>query len=177
MHQSEARQADATGAANNGNARAHIRLFPKERFLPGVRTEEAGHQRKSGTGSKVTHERSGQGSVGANKLHFTAEQEVAALRDFGPAYDRSGSVALDRHTRAARGMSVSPPIASELWHRSEMTRGANRVVMRRSKKDRYSITSSAQASGTHLMRISTRQRRHVMLSQMVPLPKRFATRP
>jgi hypothetical protein len=60
---SEARQADATGAANNGNARAHTRLFPKERFLPGVRTEEARHQRKSGTGSKVTHERSSQGSV------------------------------------------------------------------------------------------------------------------
>ena len=33
-----------------------------------------------------------------------------------------------------RGMSASPPIASELWHRSEMTRGAMNGLMHRSKR-------------------------------------------
>jgi hypothetical protein len=33
----------------------------------------------------------------------------------------------------ARGMSASPPIATELWHRSEMTRCAIRGLMHRSK--------------------------------------------
>jgi hypothetical protein len=53
-------------------------------------------------------------------------------------------------------MSALPPEATKLMRCREVTRCANRVVMRRSKKDRYSITSSAQASSTHLMRISTR---------------------
>ena len=34
-----------------------------------------------------------------------------------------------------RGMSASPPIASALWHRSEMTLRANRVLTRRSTRD------------------------------------------
>jgi hypothetical protein len=49
MHQSKTRHPDPTGAANNCNARAHTRIFPKERFLPGVQVEEAGHQPKSQT--------------------------------------------------------------------------------------------------------------------------------
>jgi hypothetical protein len=44
------------------------------------------------------------------------------------------SVALDRHTPAARGMSASPPIASKLWHRSEMMRGAISGLMHRGKQ-------------------------------------------
>jgi hypothetical protein len=39
--------------------------------------------------------------------------------------DRFGSIAPHRYARDVRGMSASPPIASELWHRSEMMRGAN----------------------------------------------------
>src|SRR5437870_2327864 len=44
-----------------------------------------------------------------------------------------------------RGMSASPPIASELWRRSEMTRCARSRHMQRSKQHLYSITSSAIA--------------------------------
>src|SRR2546430_17705046 len=32
--------------------------------------------------------------------------------------EQPGSFALDRHTRDPHGMSASPPIASELWHRA-----------------------------------------------------------
>jgi len=44
------------------------------------------------------------------------------------------TVASDRHAADAPAMSASPPIASELWHRSEMTRCANRDLTRRSKQ-------------------------------------------
>jgi len=55
-------------------------------------------------------------------------QETAALRDFGPAYDRSGSFWSDptwsrrsRHVRFA-------PIASVIWHHSDVTRRADCVA-------------------------------------------------
>jgi len=54
----------------------------------------------------------------------SAPQETAALRNFNPVYVGSGSFSSDRHPPDARGMSASPPIASELWHRSESTRSA-----------------------------------------------------
>jgi hypothetical protein len=38
--------------------------------------------------------------------------------------DRFGSIAPHRYPRAARGMSASPPIASVIWHHSEVTRRA-----------------------------------------------------
>jgi hypothetical protein len=40
-------------------------------------------------------------------------QETAALRDFDPAYDRSGSIASDQHSQWFSRMSAVPPIASE----------------------------------------------------------------
>jgi hypothetical protein len=40
-------------------------------------------------------------------------------------YPIFGSVASDRCGACDRGVSALPPIASELWHRSEVTRGAN----------------------------------------------------
>jgi hypothetical protein len=43
-------------------------------------------------------------------------------------------------------MSAFTPIASNHWKRSETTRCANRARMQRSKKLRYSITSSASVS-------------------------------
>jgi hypothetical protein len=64
------------------------------------------------------------------------------------ARDRDGSVASDRYGAGGRGMSASPPIASALWHRSEMTLRANRVITRRTKKHRYSIASSARRAGS-----------------------------
>src|SRR5262245_56116799 len=59
---------------------------------------------------------------------------TAALRDFSAVYHRFGSIAPDRHDRDARPMSASPPIASELWHRSETTRSASCYLMHRSKQ-------------------------------------------
>src|SRR6266478_5622384 len=49
------------------------------------------------------------------------------------AYDRLGSVASDGCGAGGRGMSALPSRASELWHRSEMTRGAISDRMRCSK--------------------------------------------
>ncbi len=46
-------------------------------------------------------------------------RETAALRDFNLAYVAVGSVASDRYGAGGRGMSASPPIASELWHSSD----------------------------------------------------------
>src|SRR5258708_26115259 len=54
------------------------------------------------------------------------------MRDFDPVHDRLGSFSSDRHALDALGMSASPPIASELWHRSEMTRGAHKRTFSRS---------------------------------------------
>jgi hypothetical protein len=44
-------------------------------------------------------------------------------------------------------MSASHPKATESLRSSEMTLSANSVLTRRSKKDRYSSTSSAMESG------------------------------
>jgi hypothetical protein len=44
--------------------------------------------------------------------------------DFDAAYGRLGSFASDRHAPDALGMSALGPIASEIRHDSEMTRGA-----------------------------------------------------
>jgi hypothetical protein len=49
--------------------------------------------------------------------------ESAALRDFNPAYDCSGSFSSDRHAPHALGMSVAP-IATELVRRNQLTRSA-----------------------------------------------------
>jgi hypothetical protein len=59
---------------------------------------------------------------------------------------RDGSLAPYRYARDIRSMSASHPKAAQPPHRNETTRCATRVITRRSKKYRYSITSSARAS-------------------------------
>src|ERR1700747_1047565 len=58
----------------------------------------------------------------------SVRRKTAALRDFDLAYVADGSFSSDRHAADAPAMSASPPIASDLWHRSEMTRGATPAV-------------------------------------------------
>jgi hypothetical protein len=53
-------------------------------------------------------------------------QEPAVLRDFNPAFDRFGSVALHRDVRDARGMFDMPPIAIESVPRNETLLRANK---------------------------------------------------
>jgi hypothetical protein len=52
-----------------------------------------------------------------------------------------------------RGMSASPPMASELWHRSKMTRGAKSGHMLKFQKD---VTE--RACLTHSVAMSPRLR-------------------
>ena len=87
---------------------------------------------------------------------MSADAKVAEIRRDPPAVTsvirhtvRAGPESgwgQDRHAADAPAMSASPPIASELWHRSEMTRGAISDQMQRNKIRAYSITSSARAS-------------------------------
>jgi hypothetical protein len=58
------------------------------------------------------------------------------MRILNAVDDRLGSVASDRYAAGSHGMSASPPIASELWHRSEMTRRAKSRHSHRSKTER-----------------------------------------
>ena len=51
VHRAKARRPYATGSANNRNAGAYTRLFPKEWVLPGVRFEETGYQREPQRGA------------------------------------------------------------------------------------------------------------------------------
>ena len=48
------------------------------------------------------------------KLPAQVQQEIAALRDFNLAYVGSESIASDRYVARGRGMSASPPEATEL---------------------------------------------------------------
>src|SRR6516162_8202299 len=59
---------------------------------------------------------------------------AAALRDFGLAYDRSGSIASHRQAGRVRAMSASPPIATKRSRRSETSLRANSDRMHCSKK-------------------------------------------
>jgi len=70
-------------------------------------------------------------------------QDAVAVQDFGPAYDRYGSFASDMIVRIQRGMSASPRKQTSR-HTSRQVRFApHRVLTRRSKQQRFSITSSA----------------------------------
>jgi hypothetical protein len=80
------------------------------------------------------------------KLPAQVQQEIAALRDFNLACVGSESIASDRYVARGRGMSASPPEATELMQRRELSRCANRDLAHCSKKHHYSITSSASAS-------------------------------
>jgi hypothetical protein len=51
-------------------------------------------------------------------------QGTAALREFNPGDDRLGSFASDQRGQRLRRMSAVPPIATELMHCNELTRGA-----------------------------------------------------
>src|ERR1700756_5444195 len=67
-----------------------------------------------------------------------------------PTWERP-EVKFLRATRQSRRTDTPNDFASELWRRSEMTRGANRRHMQCSKPQCYSITSAASAinlSGT-----------------------------
>jgi hypothetical protein len=55
------------------------------------------------------------------------------VQDFNPAYVADGSIASDRHARAARATSSFTPIASKRRQRSKTTRCANRRHMQCSK--------------------------------------------
>jgi hypothetical protein len=61
-------------------------------------------------------------------------QGTAALRDFRAADVRYGSIASDRYAARGRGMSASPPEATELMQRHELSRCANRVLTHCNRK-------------------------------------------
>jgi hypothetical protein len=73
------------------------------------------------------------------------QQQTAALRDFGPAYDGFGSFASLRRAARLRRMSAMPLIATESVRRNEPKRCARFRLVHRSKLHPYSISSSALA--------------------------------
>jgi hypothetical protein len=87
-------------------------------------------------------------SVGPPKdrQRIACRQGNAALQEFDPAYDRSGSFASDRHAPAAHGLSASlrKRISERLPRYVRLVPTA--AVSNRNKIRSYSSTSSARAS-------------------------------
>ena len=81
-------------------------------------------------------------------------QETVAVQDFGPAYDRYGSSASRRCALDACGMSAMPPIPTELMRHNEMSRGANRVLMQRSKPHVFDHLVGAREHASGIVRPS-----------------------
>src|SRR5262249_14573370 len=84
--------------------------------------------------------------LAAARYHTVAPERRCASQQKLRADVADGSIASDQDSPDPASMYAMPPIATEFPRRGGKTLSANPVLMRRSRKHRYSITSSARAS-------------------------------
>src|SRR5258708_26237942 len=89
----------------------------------GALIEAASHRIRLRQNQRLRGDRLKPGEAARSTVH-EGLRETAALRDFDPTYDRSGSNASRRYARDARDMSASFPIATEFMLGCELTRSA-----------------------------------------------------